>query len=180
MANWPGFVPASAMPLIVSGPVPVLFTFTVCAGLALPTATDPKGTAVGDRLSAGTAMLPVRETEPAVAGVATLTVSLAVFGFGVVLVGMKVTSTRQVPLTGSVRGKGPQLLVCANCPGLVPPSATPLMVSGAVPVLATITLCAAVRTFSVELKVNAAVLSESTGAMPVPLTAAVCGLPGPV
>lgn len=86
-------------------------------------------------------------------------------------VGVKVTLIVQLPLTAN---EAPQLLVWAKSP-LV---AMLVMVSAAVPLLVSVTVCAAevVPTFW-PAKVRLAGESPAAGAMPVPLKLAVCGLP---
>lgn len=79
--------------------------------------------------------MPVRATDCEVPGAATLMFSVAFFGL-VALVGRKVTLTVQLLPAANV---APQVLVWPNWPELVPPSVTLLMVSGAVPVLVTVT-----------------------------------------
>ena len=53
-----------------------------------------------------------------------------------------------------------------------------LIVSGQVPVLLTVTVCAALGTFTAVLNVRLAGDTEATGATPVPLNEIVCGLEG--
>ena len=60
----PGFVPASEMPVSVSGPLPVLVTVTVCAALVDPVGCEPlKKTNVEEREILGVSTpLPCRVT----------------------------------------------------------------------------------------------------------------------
>src|ERR1700674_5026931 len=77
-----------------------------------------------------------------------------------------------------VLGLSAQLLVRLKSPALVPPTETLAMVSGAVPLLVTVTVCAPLVVLIVWLaKVRLPVLRLTAGAVPVPLNATVCGLP---
>lgn len=132
-ANCPGFVPPSAMLLIVIGALPVLLTVTVCVLLTLPRVTDPNDATVGVTARIGACTVPVRVTVADVAGAATVTLNKAFLAV-VVLVGLNITVTVQLPPIPSVPGSVPQVFVIRNCPGFAPPSAIPVIDIGAVPV----------------------------------------------
>ena len=84
-------------------------------------------------------MVPFSETDTDAAGAATFTDSSADFFNGEAAVGVNVTLIVQVAFTARVVGRVPQVLVSPNCAELVPPNVMPLIVSGAVPVLITLT-----------------------------------------
>jgi len=63
----------------------------------------------------------------------------------------------------------PQVVVRANSVGFVPPSAMPLIVSGAVPVLDRVTTLAAVVTFNGELNASVPGETVATGTRTVPV-----------
>jgi hypothetical protein len=113
-----------------------------------------------------------------VAGAATATLKDAALFGGAALVGVNVTSIVQLAPIAKLAGSVPQLLVWLNWPGLAPPSAILLMISGAVPVFVTVTGCDGVATCNVELKVRLSGNTVFTGAMPVPLSDIVWELVG--
>ena len=116
--------------------------------------------------------MPVSETDWVVAGAATLTVNVAVFGFGVPLVGVNDTFTVQLLPDANV---APQVVVRENWFALVPPNAMLLIVKVPVPVLLTVTCCGAPKKPSGWLNDRDVVDRERTGPVPaltvsVPLT----------
>jgi hypothetical protein len=92
--------------------------------------------------------------------------------------GANVTLMEQFAFTASVALLAGHVLVCAKSLAFVPVRVTLEMVSGAVPVLVRVTLCAAlVVVMSWPAKVRLAGESETTGTTPVPVSGILCGLP---
>src|SRR5260370_37596748 len=89
---------------------------------------------------------------------------------GVGAVGLNVTLMVHVPPT-AIGVPMMQLLVCRNMPVFVPPMLIPVRVSAEVPVLVTVTACAALVVFSGELNVRVVGVADKTGAVAVPLRA---------
>src|SRR5438067_1446456 len=92
--------------------------------------------------------------------------------------GLKVTVMVQLALTASVLGLSGQVFVWAKSPALVPVSPTLVMVRGAVPLLVSVTGWPAL-VVPVGWLPNERLVGErvTAGAVPVPLSATVCGLP---
>jgi hypothetical protein len=93
-------------------------------------------------------------------------------------VGLKVTLMLQVTPTATL---APQVLVCEKSPVLAPVSVmpAPLMSSVAVPVFCNVTVCAVLLVPTIWLaKVKLVAPSVTAGAVPVPVSATTCGLPG--
>ena len=92
--------------------------------------------------------------------------------------GVKVTETVQVAFTASVAGLLGQVFVCAKSAALVPANAMPLIVKGAVPLFVSVTdFAALVAPTSCDPKLKLAGDRLTAGAVPVPLTPTLCGLP---
>ena len=91
------------------------------------------------------------------------------------LIGVNVTLIVQLVPSAS---ELPQLLVCEKSPGFVPPTAMLVMVKVALPVLLSVTTFAELLVPSTWLG-NTRLTGESdtAGAMPVPVSGTVCGLP---
>jgi hypothetical protein len=64
-----------------------------------------------------------------------------------IAVGAKVTLMVQLPFAATVAGDTGQLFVCAKSPALVPVMVIPLMVSAALPLFVSVTVCAALVVF---------------------------------
>jgi hypothetical protein len=93
-------------------------------------------------------------------------------------VGLKVSVTVHVPLTASVLGLSGHVLVWEKSPVFVPLNPMAVIVSGAVPVLVTVTDCVGLLVPTDWLrKVRLVGLRDTAGAVPVPLKDTVWGLP---
>ena len=93
-------------------------------------------------------------------------------------VGVNVTEIVQVAPAASVFGAIGHVFVCAKSPACVPPTAMLEISSGAAPELVRVTSWAALVVPTSWLpNVRLPGLSVTPGAVPVPLSAAVCGLP---
>jgi hypothetical protein len=88
--------------------------------------------------------------------------------------GVKVTVIVQLPPAGTLP---PQLLVCAKSPGLFPVKLMPLMLSVTVPTLVNLTGAPGLVVPTGWLP-KFTLLADSFTIVPVPLSDAVCGLPG--
>ena len=135
-ANSDASAPVTVRPVTVSGPVPVLVTVTVCAADVVPTAWPPKARVAGATATCGAVPVPVRSTTGAAPGASEATVSVAALAPAVV--GGNVTSTVHVA-PGATAAAQP---VAANCAASVPPTVSADTVSGAEPVLVTVTVFA--------------------------------------
>lgn len=92
-----------------------------------------------------------------------------------VAVGVKVTLIVQLVATAS---EPPHVFVCAKSPLFVPVMAMPAIVNGAVPVLHRLTICAPLVPPTIwPPKLRLAPPSATIGAMPVPVSDTICGLP---
>ena len=93
--------------------------------------------------------------------------------------GENVTEIVHVAFTASVAGLSGHVFVCAKSPGFAPPIATLEIVNGAVPEFLNVTDCAPLTVPVVQVP-NARVVgvSVTAGAVPVPLTPSVWGVPG--
>jgi hypothetical protein len=136
-AKRPGFNPPSVMLEITSGTVPVFWSVTVCGWLVVLIETFPNASEVGDTVTAGRSVVPVRVTVPEVAGAATLTFTSA--ERFVLLLGLKVTLTVQLPPAARPVPPIGQLCVSPNRPGLAPPRPMLLILSAAPPIFRTVT-----------------------------------------
>jgi hypothetical protein len=95
-----------------------------------------------------------------------------------VALGVKVAEIVQVALAASSDGTSGQLFVCAKSAEFVPPSRIELIASGAVPLLRTVTVCAAlVVPTTCDAKETLVGVSVTAGWVPVPLSETECGLP---
>ena len=162
------------MLVIVSGPVPVLESVTVCALVVVPILVLAKVRLVGDTpatgtpspvpLSAAVCVVPVTLLELSV----TVRVALRLPG----AVGLNVTEIVQFAPTATLL---PQVLVCAKSPGLVPLIAMLAIVSGPVPELLSVTVWALVVTPTL-VSLNETTLGDSPAVgtpAPVPVSATV-------
>jgi len=132
---WLGAFPASRMLLIGSATVPVLVTVITCVALVVFLVTFPNASEPGANVKVGTITVPLSVTDCAATGAAKPMVIVAFFVPA--LVGLNVTLMVQLALADRTAGNAPQVLVWANC--VVSPLML-LMVNGAVPVLATVTI----------------------------------------
>jgi hypothetical protein len=132
----------AAIPAIINGALPVLASVIVCAALVVPTAWDVANvTLAGERLAMG-AVLPVPFSEitcgllPALSTKVTEPTALPA------AVGVNVMLIVQIPPAAR---DAPQVLVCAK--GAV--GVIEVRVRGAVPVLVSVTVCAALVEFTI-------------------------------
>jgi hypothetical protein len=158
----------------VSAAPPVLVRVTCCVAAVAPTCVPEKVRVVGDRLTAGAVPVPVSVTfcgDP-VALSAIFSVAVRV----PVAAGLKLTVIVQNPLAATL---APQVLVSEKAVALVPLRviAEALSVSGAVPVLVSVTGSVAVVPSGVPGKVSVVGARLTAGAVPVPLSATCCGDP---
>ena len=142
--------PVASMLLTVKLAFPELVTVTAFVALLLPINTPLKLRLVGDSVTAGAVPVPLKATLcglPAALSV-TLTVDVRV----PVLVGVNTTLIVQLALLASV---DPQVFVCVKSRRSPPVSLMPINDSVDVPVLVTVTTCAALLVPTVWLpKVN--------------------------
>jgi hypothetical protein len=117
-ANCPGFVPARAIELIGSITLPVLLILTVFAVLVALRATLPKLSEVGETVKVD--LTPVPDSVALLVAAPPPAITLSVAILDPVLVGLKTTWIVQLAPGAT---ELPQLVVCANWPGLVPPMA---------------------------------------------------------
>ena len=101
----------------------------------------PKGTDEGVSVAADAVPVPERLAVCGLPLASSVTVKVAVRA--AVAVGVNVTLMVQLELAASVEGVSGQLFVWPKSPGFVPPRAMLLMVSGAVPVFESVTVCGA-------------------------------------
>ena len=159
-----GFVPVSVTPLIVSGAVPLFRSVEVCAALVEPTICEPKARLAGVNATPEAVPVPVRSTLCGLPGALSVTATLALRL--PVAVGANATLIVHVALAASDAG---QSLDCVKSVGFVPARVTPLIVSGAVPLLRSVDVCAAlVAPTTCEPKARFAGVSVTAGAGPVP------------
>ena len=164
--NSVGLTPPSVSPVMLSGPVPVFVTVTVFAGGVVPTRTSPKAADVADSASTGWTPLPDRATAGAVVAASLTTCRLAVRA--PVAPGAKVTLTVHDP-PGATTAAQP---LAANSDAFAPVTVRPDTVSGPVPGLDTVTVCAAeVLPTAWSPKARLAGASTTCGVMPVPVRA---------
>jgi hypothetical protein len=169
-ANWFVLVPPSTILLIGSGTVPVFVRVTVCAALVVLIAWFRKDMVAESTEYVGRTTVPVSGMVADVAGAATLMVSVWLKVVGVVVVGRNVTFIVQpAPLASGVPKL--QLLVCRNCPRLVPPKEMLLRVRAETPVFVTVIVWTVLVVFSGYLKAREVGVAERTGVVPVPLSA---------
>jgi hypothetical protein len=121
------------MLVIESGPVPLLFSVTVCATLVLPMFCATNVKLVGERPTAGVVPVPARLIDCGLVG--ALSTMLNVPVREPVAVGLKVTLMAQFALVARLAG---QLLVCEKSPL----AEIVLIVSAFVPQLVNVTICA--------------------------------------
>lgn len=135
------FVPLRLILVMVSAAVPLLVRVIVWAPLVVPTFWLPKFTLLGLSVTAGAGAVvavPESATVCGLPGASSLMLMLAVRVPAAV--GVKVTLIVQLPEAATV---APQVVVRAKSPALVPLTATPLMLRVALPVLVSVTVCAA-------------------------------------
>src|SRR5213593_2962406 len=156
----PGFVPVRAMPLIVSGAVPVFCSVDVCGALVEPIASEPNARLAGVRVTLEAVPVPVRVTlcglPTALSVIATLALRLPV------AVGLNATVIVHVAFAARVAG---QSFACVKSPGFAPVRPTLVMVSEAVPVFLSVDVCdVLVEPTTCEAKARLAGVSVTAGA----------------
>ena len=168
----------AVMPVMVNGALPVLLSVTVCAAEVVPAVAEKlSDEGESDATGTGAAVpVPVRVTicgEPVALSVTSrLPVTLPV------VTGAKVTEMVQL---APAANDAPQLLVSLNNPTRGELGAEmPVMVSGTLPVLLSVTVCAAEVVPAAAEKLSDEGVRTATGAeaaVPEPLSATVCGEP---
>jgi len=178
-AKSPAFAPVSEMPVIASAALPEFVSVTVCAGLAVFSASEPNVSEVGASVTAGAvAAAPV----PVSGTVCGLPVALSPTETAAlrapVAVGLNVTLIVQFAFAASDAGHA---FVSAKSPGFAPVSVTPEIVSAAVPEFVSVIVCAALVVFNAcDANVKVAGENPTAGAFaaaPVPVSGTSCGLP---
>jgi hypothetical protein len=162
----------------VSGAVPLFVSVACCAELVVPTRWEPN-----ERLDVSVTAGPGWVPDPVSATLCGLAAASSVIETDALLApgaaGEKVTLSVQVAFTASCAGAAGQSFVCAKSAEFVPSTPMLAIVSGAVPEFCRVVLCAALVVPTVwPAKVRLAGVRVTAGAVPVPLSAAVCGLPG--
>src|SRR5215468_10160919 len=118
-ANRAALGPPIEILLKTNGTVPVLVTVTVCGTLVVLIGTFPNAREVAERVTTGRTVVPVKVTVPVTAGAATETRTVA---FRVVLLlGVNITLTVQLPPAAKPGRPIGQLWVRLNRPGFAPP-----------------------------------------------------------
>ena len=142
-AKSPALVPPRLIVEIVRSALPLLVRVTVCAALVVPTFWLPKLRLLGLRLTAGAGVTPVplSVTDCGLSPALSLMLTLALRA--PVTLGVKVTLIVQLLPAGNVLGLMGQVLVCAKSPALVPATLIVVIVRSAVPLLVSVTVCAA-------------------------------------
>jgi hypothetical protein len=137
------FVPVIEKLVKVTGPVPVLATVTLCAGLVEFTGCEANVRLLGVTVTVAEPFAPV----PVSVIVCGLPVRLSAMLTAAVrvpaAVGLNVTLIEQFALAASVAGLSGQVLVSAKSGLFVPLTVIAVMVNAAVPLLVNVTLCAA-------------------------------------
>ena len=150
---------------------------TVCAALVEPALAE-KVSEVGERETAGAAaVVPVPLSATVCGEPVALSATESVAAKLAAEAGVKVTEMEQVAFAAS---ELPQVLVWAKSVGFVPVIEIPEMVSAAVPVFLSVTVCAVEVEPETAEKVSDVGEREAAGAdavVPVPLRVTVCGEP---
>jgi len=165
--------PPSAMLEMFSVALPVLLRVTLETALVTPTAVAGKAMLGADSDTAGATPVPVSAIvcgEPE-----TLSVMETVALYAVAAAGVKDTEIMQDAADASVV---PQVFVSAKSAGFVPPSAMLVMLSVALPVLLSVTICTDdVDPVFTPVKVRDDADSITSGDVPTPLSPMLCVLP---
>jgi hypothetical protein len=162
-------LPVLVIAEIASGALPVFESVVVWARLVVPTNWPPNARLAGESIAIGAVPVPVSET---VCGLPeALSVTVTEPDRVPMVAGVKVTLIVQVAPTASVV---PQLFVSAKSPVIVIPE----MVNGAVPVFESVALCVGLAV-PIVCPLNVRVDGEAVamGAVPVPVSDTLCGLP---
>jgi hypothetical protein len=161
----PGFGPAKATPVTLSGPVPVLVTVIACGPAVDPTVVVPvKVKDVGVNETNGAAAVLVPDNASVCGLVAALSVTCSVALNDPALAGLNVTVIEQFAFAASV---DEHVFVCPKLVLLVPLIAIELIASDAVPLFVSVNVCGVLFDPAVALNAPAAA-GKSTA--PGPLT----------
>ena len=167
MAKLVGLVPANAMLLILSVALPVLERVAACAAAVVPVVAVKLSDA-GESVAIGAdaaAPVPVRATVCGESDALSATESVA--AKLAAAAGVKVTEMEQFAPAAS---ELPQVLVSLKSFGFVPAMVMPLMESAVLPVLLSVTLCAALVVPVVTVKLSDAGVSVATGVAAATIT----------
>jgi len=165
--------PVVAIPLIVKLAVPVLFSVTVCDALVVPTACEvAKGTLAGVSVAIG-AVTPAPMSTIVCGLLGALSAKVTEPTTLAAVVGVKVMLMRQIPWAAI--GEVHVLVVVKPLLGVME-----VKLSGAVPVLVTVTVCAALDVPRATLPKFTLLEESSTPGRftPVPVSRIICGLLG--
>jgi hypothetical protein len=158
-----GLVPVMEMLPMESAALPVLVSVTACAALVAPTAAvNVSGPVVFSETTGSGVAVPVPFSVIDCGEAAASSVSESTAVKPATDAGVNVTEIAHLALTAS---DAPQVLVCAKSVGFVPAIFMLLMVSAALPVLVSVTVCAALVEPTAAVNVSGpVVLRETTGA----------------
>jgi len=166
------------MPVMVNGALPVLLSVTVCAAEVVPAAAEKLSDEGESEATGRGAAVPVPLRLIICGEPVALSVTRMLPVTPPVVTGAKVTEMAQLAPAAS---DAPQLLVSLNNPTRGELGAEmPVMVNGALPVLLSVTVCAAEVVPAAAVKLSDAGVRTATGAeaaVPEPLSATVCGEP---
>jgi hypothetical protein len=148
------------------------------AELLVPTCCDPKLRLGGVNVTAGAGEDPV-PLSPRLCGVsAALSAIDTPAEREPEAPGENVTEIVHVAFTPSVAGLSGHVFVCAKSPAFAPATAIPVIANGAVPEFVSVAVFAALVVPTVWLaKVRLVGVSVTAGAVPLPVSGTVCGLP---
>ena len=166
-----GSVPLMLMATLSSGPVPVFLSVMAFVALEVPVSVLEKASELGLSVAAGATPFPLKLTDcgDPVALSAMLTDAVSV----PVACGLKVTVMVQLEAAATLL---PQLLVWLKELGSVPLMLIATLLSDPVPVFLRVIVWVALDVpVSVLEKVSELGLSDTAGAVPVPVKPAVCG-----
>jgi len=127
-----GFAPETETLEMLKAALPELVRVTVCAVLVLATGKFPKARLAGERVTAGTALVPVPERATVWGLPLTLSAILRVAEAAPLAEGVKVTLTAQLAPAAT---ELPQLLVSTKLPAFAPETVMPEMFKAALPEL---------------------------------------------
>lgn len=165
------FEPPMVMPERVNAAVPVFLSVIPCVAEEELTMVEANARLVGERETAGALPVPLRVT--ACGELVALSAKLSEAESAPAAEGLKVTETVHDALIAS---DAPQVVVSVKEVAFVPVMIMPERVSAAVPVLVSVTVCAAAEApVLVAAKVRLAAERVTVGAVPVPLRATACG-----
>jgi len=169
------FAPVMTMPEIVSDAFPLLRSVAVCAPLVVPRSCGPNPRLGGLSVTAGAGAPPVPDTATECGLPLALSETRTLAARMPPALGVNVTLITHVAFTASDAG---QSFVCAKSPAASPETVMPLIDSVAVPVLRSVDVCA-VLVVPTSCVGNSIVdgVSVTAGAVPVPPSVTLCGLP---